>query len=84
MSKARIFLILGTWIAVLPYLGFPSSWKNVLFTITGLILIYFSYTMYKNSKIRENKTKNFDNFSENDNFAENTPNTQGLDEYTNK
>lgn len=71
MRKARILLILGIWVAILPYLGIPYSWKDVLFTITGLGLIYFSYILYKNNKIKENQKKVFDNFRENDNFDKN-------------
>ena len=65
MTKARILLILGIWVAMLPYLGFPYFWKAILFTITGLGLIYFSYILYKESKIIETKEETFDNFSEN-------------------
>lgn len=64
MSKPRILLLLGTWVAILPYLGFPYSWKNILFTISGLGLCYFSYIMYKEDKTGE-KTKKIDSFSEN-------------------
>ena len=67
MRKARILLILGTWVTVLPYLGLPYAWKNILFTITGLGLIYFSYVLYKNIK----KKRNFDNFRENYDFEKN-------------
>lgn len=63
-------MILGTWIAVLPYLGFPSFWKNILFSLSGLILVYFSYIMYRSSRTKENNTKNFDNFSESNNYKE--------------
>jgi hypothetical protein len=66
MRKARIFLILGIWIAVLPYLGFPYSWKDILTTLSGLGLIYVSFMLYKESKIMEiKKEKTFDNFSDN-------------------
>ncbi len=66
MSKARILLILGIWVAVLPYLGFPYAWKDILFTLSGLGLIYFSYMLYQESKTEEIKEeKTFDNFSEN-------------------
>ncbi len=52
--------------AVLPYLGFPYSWKSTLATITGLGLVYFSYVLYQESKMKEIKEeKIFDNFSEN-------------------
>ncbi|MFA6257465.1 MAG: hypothetical protein WC671_00435 [Candidatus Paceibacterota bacterium] len=67
MQKARIFLVLGIWIAVLPYLGFPYSWKDVLTTLSGIGLICASYMMYKESKLKEvQKEKTFDNFREND------------------
>jgi hypothetical protein len=66
MRKARIFLILGIWITILPYLGFPYSWKDILITLSGLGLVYVSYLLYRESKIKEDqKEKTFDNFSEN-------------------
>lgn len=70
MQKARTLLILGIWVAVLPYLGFPFIWKNILFTITGLVLMYFSYILYREFKIKtgDNGPKTFDNFSENNDF----------------
>jgi len=65
MRKARILLILGTWVAILPFLGFPYSWKDTLYFLTGIVLICFSYILYKDSKSKENKEKTFDNFKEN-------------------
>jgi len=70
MRKARMFLFLGIWVAILPYLGFPYSWKDFLFTLTGLGLICFSYVLYKDYKKEENQEKTFDNFSENNDFSE--------------
>ncbi len=68
MRKAYKLLILGIWVAILPYLGFPSFWKNILFSLSGLGLIYFSFVMYKNSK--DKKKVVFDNFSENSNIID--------------
>ncbi|MEX2029340.1 MAG: hypothetical protein WD963_02555 [Candidatus Paceibacterota bacterium] len=65
MYKVRILFILGVWVAVLPYLGFPNSWKNALFTITGLGLIFFSYTLHMGLKTNKSQKETFDNFSEN-------------------
>ena len=65
MKKERIFLFLGIWVAILPYLGFPSSWKDILSTLSGLALIYLSYVLYNESKTKEIKKETFDNFSEN-------------------
>lgn len=47
MSKQRWLFILGIWVALLPFLGFPRTWKNLLFVITGLGLIYLSYLLRK-------------------------------------
>ena len=65
MKRERILLLLGVWVAVLPYLGFPHSWKNVLFTLSGLGLIYLSYILHRESKMKEGAKEVFDNFSEN-------------------
>lgn len=64
MNKARTFLIFGIWIAILPYLGFPISWKKTLFTLTGLFLIYLGYLAYREYK-KNSAQKTFENFSEN-------------------
>lgn len=69
MRKARILLILGIWVAILPYLGFPYSWKDTLGTLTGLGLIYFSYVLYKEFKVKD-EGKKFDSFRENKDFSE--------------
>jgi hypothetical protein len=69
MQKARTFLILGIWVAILPYLGFPYAWKNIIFTLTGLVIMFFSYVLYKEYKIKETKQKIFDSFKENGHFG---------------
>ncbi|MFN4181164.1 MAG: hypothetical protein ACK4FA_00500 [Candidatus Paceibacteria bacterium] len=63
MQKAKIFVVFGFWIAVLPYLGFPIFLKNILFSITGLVLVYIGLVL--RSKMPKTQTKKFDNFSEN-------------------
>jgi hypothetical protein len=65
MRRERILLILGIWVAILPYLGFPYFWKNIMFTLSGIILIYHSYALHKIQKAKEKRKKSFDNFSEN-------------------
>lgn len=66
MRKAYILLILGVWVAVLPYLGFPYSWKAILTTLSGFGFIFASYILYKESRTKEFKEKKtFENFSEN-------------------
>jgi len=69
MRKIRAVLILGIWVAVLPYLGFPYLWKNILFSISGLGFIYLSFVFYREFKLREEVSKIFDNFRENSDFG---------------
>ncbi len=74
MKRARTLLLLGVWVAALPYLGFPYSWRQVLFTISGLVFMYIAYLLYKEEKIKRKETEapaSFDNFSENSSFQEN-------------
>ena len=72
MSKTRIILILGIWIMVLPYLGFPYYIKNILFTLSGLFLVYLSFLTQKELKSihGDEEKESFDSFSENNDFVE--------------
>ncbi len=70
MRRARILLLWGVWVAVLPYLGFPFFWKNIFFTISGLAMVYISFVIYKEHKARDTGNTTFENFSENTDFAD--------------
>jgi hypothetical protein len=50
MSKRQIVILLGVWIIVLPFLGFPESWRTILFMITGLYLIIVAYRLQAESR----------------------------------
>ncbi len=52
MRKERTLLFLGIWVAILPFLGFPNTWRSVLFVITGLSLTYLAYLFYKQARAR--------------------------------
>ncbi|KKS45012.1 hypothetical protein A3B93_00610 [Candidatus Nomurabacteria bacterium RIFCSPHIGHO2_02_FULL_42_24] len=43
--KRRLILILGVWIALMPFLGFPISWRKPIFLISGLAIAYLAYTL---------------------------------------
>lgn len=40
--KNNFYISFGIWIAILPFLGIPGAWKNVLVTLSGLFLILVS------------------------------------------
>lgn len=71
MSKIKILFILGIWTAILPYLGFPYSLKDIIYSITGIVIMYFAYSSFGDFKGKiETKEEKPDNFSENSNFNE--------------
>ena len=72
MRRIRAILFFGVWVAILPYLGFPYFWKNFLFTLSGLILVFFACILYREHKNRKIIKKTFDNFSENSEFNTST------------
>lgn len=55
MRKERTLFIIGLWVIILPFLGFPESWRKVLFIITGLMLFYLGYLFYTEAKNRVSK-----------------------------
>jgi FtsH-binding integral membrane protein len=50
MTKQRLLFFIGIWVAVLPFLGFPSSIRKVFFLMTGIGIILISYFMYIQTK----------------------------------
>jgi len=70
MIKQRTIFILGLWTAILPFLGFPNSWKKVLFLITGLFIAYLAYLLYREKKgVVSVKEHRADTYTDNRNEA---------------
>ena len=72
MRKEKTLFLIGLWVIILPFLGFPNSWRNILFIITGLAIIYLAYLFYLETRQRLSKIvkqdKNFvDNIEEKEN-----------------
>jgi len=55
MRKEKTLLIIGLWVLLLPFLGFSITWKKVLFSITGLAIVYLGYLFYLEAKNRLSK-----------------------------
>ncbi len=45
MSKEMGIIILGLWIAVVPYLGIPSSWRTAVLVLSGLGVAVIGFLM---------------------------------------
>ena len=52
-TQEKILIILGVWVFVLPFTGFPDSWKTWLLVITGLVIIYIGALLLKHSRERQ-------------------------------
>lgn len=44
MKKRTLIIILGLWIAFIPVLGLPNSWKNRIVSISALAIVVLVYT----------------------------------------
>ncbi len=47
MKKRTLIAVLGLWIALLPFLGLPASWKSRLFIISGLAVTILAVSRKK-------------------------------------
>ena len=64
IKKEKLVLGLGVWLIVLPFLGFPETWKMVLTVVTGVIITYVGALLLKRSRMpnslaTETKTETF-------------------------
>jgi len=51
MITNRRTLLLGIFIAIIPFLGFPSAWKTFMILVSGITLIGFSINITIPKKI---------------------------------
>lgn len=52
MRKEKTLLIIGLWVVIFPFLGFPIIGRKILLLITGLAIVYISYLFYLEIKTR--------------------------------
>jgi hypothetical protein len=45
MSKRQTLIILGIWVIVLPFLGFPGNWDRIILCASGLIIAAIAYSL---------------------------------------
>ena len=50
MSKRQLLSILGVWVMIFLFLGFPSAWHKPVALISGLIIIAISYNIPQEHK----------------------------------
>lgn len=58
LAKLKILFIIGIFVLVLPYVGIPGSWKNLIEIALGAFIIYIVFSLkhdYKLMKIKLGK-----------------------------
>jgi len=58
MRKEKTLLIIGLWIIILPFLGFPDIWRKIFFILTGISIMYLAYLFYLEFRVRQAKNIN--------------------------
>lgn len=53
MSYIKTNAFIGFLVLIMPFLGFPDSWKSVIYFILGLLLIIFGVLRYERSRMRK-------------------------------
>ena len=53
----KVTIGLGIWLFILPFTGFPISWKTFLTVATSLVFIYIGALLLKASRERERAQK---------------------------
>jgi hypothetical protein len=45
MSKRQVIMILGVWVMIFMFLGFPVSWVKIIALISGALVVILAYRM---------------------------------------
>lgn len=57
MRKERTLFILGIWVMVLPFLGFPVAVRQAFFVLTGAGIAFIAYLLYLAKKSERPRTQ---------------------------
>ncbi len=75
----KTLITLGIWIALLPFLGFPTVLKTILFALTGAYLAFSGYRIYRKREIEA-----IHNLRQTKTFAEVAPSVEPASEVEEK
>jgi ABC-type nickel/cobalt efflux system permease component RcnA len=58
MSKHTLITLLGFFVALVPFLGFPASWKTFLIVASGLVIAFLALTIIARKRKKNYKKNN--------------------------
>lgn len=53
MRNYTLFVWVGVWLLVLPFLGFPGNWKDRLLMLTAIATLVYAFMEYRQANITE-------------------------------
>jgi hypothetical protein len=57
MSKRQWLTVLGVWVALFLFLGFPSAWHKIIAIISGIAIIAISYNLpHEKKEVKEEQS----------------------------
>ena len=66
MRKELAVMLLGAWIALEPFLGFPRSWDEPMLLVSGLLLVLLGFLLRHNALERlKTQSRRTDTFAQN-------------------
>ena len=52
MSRESFVFVLGFIVFFTPFLGIPGNWKQIIFIVSGALLMLFGYSLRRNAFLR--------------------------------
>ncbi len=57
MSKRQWLTVLGVWVALFLFLGFPSTWHKIIAILSGLAIVLVSYNLpHEKKEVKEEQS----------------------------
>ena len=53
LIQEKIIIGAGVWLIILPFTGFPRSWKTALTIISGVVLVYVGALIWKRARMKD-------------------------------
>ncbi|MBM3260884.1 hypothetical protein FJY93_00525 [Candidatus Kaiserbacteria bacterium] len=75
MTLDAVIMLVGAIVAILPFLGFPSSWDSVLYFILGVIVIALGIVVRRRSA---HTTSDAKRVSAKDTYVEAVPSSRDI------
>ncbi len=78
MRNYTLFVWVGVWLFVLPFLGLPGNWKDRLLMLTAVATLIYAFVEYRRANIAEDAEGESDARAEGaeDTSSSRTENTQ--------